>query len=86
MNEIVKNLQELARLAERNGGAGEMEVCLKGARSAIRKSADPQLTILDGELETWQAKLAVILREPAGRNGMAHHCRYWIEKLKVVQK
>ncbi len=86
VNELIKALQDIARLAEKSGGAGELTAAFNAARKAIKNSANAEsLQSLDLELTTWEAKLSVIMREPAGRNGMAHHCRYWIDKLKAIK-
>jgi hypothetical protein len=44
----------------------------------------PLLDRLDHELLTWQSKLAAILKEPAGRQGMAKHAKFWVEELKKL--
>ncbi len=44
----------------------------------------PLLEELDTELSIWQSKLAVILKEPVGKKGMAKHARFWAEKLRTI--
>ena len=87
MNEVIQYLQEISKQAERTGGAQELISAMNSLRAAIKKSENSAaLEVLDTEISTWQAKLPVIMREPAGRHGMAHHCHYWIEKLKAGKK
>ena len=83
MEEIIKQLQEIARIADRTTDAGQAERAIRQARTAIQKAGDnPLLQNLSMELLTWESKLSVIFREPAGRQGMSKHCRHWLEKLK----
>ena len=83
MSEIIEHLEKIAKLAERSADVGQAESVIRQARTWIGKSGnDPLLQSLSLELLTWESKIGVIFREPAGRQGMAKHCRHWVEKLK----
>ena len=94
MQKIIGSLQEVARAVKNSTDLGKAEETIKKARALIKdskagKSGEEVLLLekLDGELGIWQAKLSVLLKEPAGRQGMAKHASYWAEQLmKVEQK
>ena len=52
----------------------------------VKLSSDkaPILERLKGELEVWQDKNDVILKEASGRQGMAKHAHFWVEQLKQI--
>ena len=52
--------------------------------SPVGRHELPLLKELDTELSIWQSKLAVILKEPIGKKGMAKHARFWAEKLRAI--
>ena len=91
MNRVIASLEEIARLAKTAREPAEMEKALEAARGAIQllkdeisrppKSSGLEMT-LDQELSTWQSKLAVIWKESVGREGMARHAKYWVDKLR----
>lgn len=37
------------------------------------------------ELEIWRSKLAVIFKEPVGRQGMARHAKFWADRIKQLE-
>jgi hypothetical protein len=39
------------------------------------------LSILNEELSVWAQKMDVILKEPAGRQGIVKHLKHWTDKL-----
>ena len=85
MKELIQQLEKIAKLANKSSDAREIESAIKLAREALKKAgSDPRLVNLDLELSTWQSKIAVILQEPIGRQGMSKHCLYWVEKLKKI--
>lgn len=84
MKNIIVSLETIANTVEKDADALKTEQAIKLARNHIKNiSSDPLLKELDLELSVWQSKLAVILKEPAGKAGMAKHARHWIEKLKT---
>ena len=83
MKNIIVSLETIASTVEKNADALKTEQAITLARNQIENiSNDPLLKELDLELSVWQSKLAVILKEPAGKKGMAKHARYWAERLK----
>ena len=81
---LVSSLEEIARLARGLGEAGQIDRAIKTTRGLIQETGNSAVSLekLDRELSIWESKLAVILKEPAGRQGMAKHALYWAEKLK----
>lgn len=53
-------------------------VTAEKSRAGAHKRA--LLEKLESELSIWQSKLGILLKEPAGRQGMAKHAQYWIKK------
>ena len=85
LKELIQQLELIAKLANKSSDAREIESAIKLAREALKNDrSDPRLVNLDLELSTWQSKIAVILQEPIGRQGMSKHCLYWVEKLKKI--
>ena len=82
MTSVVSNLEEIARLARGSADLEKIGEAIKKARAAIKDEETPSLRELGHELEIWQSKLSVILKEPIGRQGMVKHVRFWVEKLK----
>ena len=80
MKEIIQSLEQIEKTV-RGADAGKTEAAIQSARKALAASKQQGLEHLGEELSTWQKKLNVILKEPAGRQGMAKHVRYWIEGL-----
>ena len=81
MNEkICSSLEEIARLVKSSNDAAKIKEAIGHVRDLILGQESSKQ--LDSELSTWQTKLAVILKEPAGREGMAKHARYWAERIK----
>ena len=92
MQKIILGLEEIARSVKNSGEISKTAQALEAARDAIRTSKARSgretavlLEKLDKELETWQAKLPVIIKEPAGRQGMAKHAHYWVEELNKTE-
>ena len=86
-NKVISSLEELAA-AVKKGEPVKVRQALLAAGSAVRE-AKPQasgekavpLDQLEKELSVWAAKIDVILKESPGREGMAKHAFYWIERL-----
>ena len=95
MKSIVVSLEALAAAVDKNSDLSKTEEAIKATRSLIKgfvgaglprptqDAGTAPLHELDAELSIWQSKLAVILKEPVGKKGMAKHARYWAEKLKM---
>ena len=87
MKDIVAALEEIEKSAK-SGDRIKIEKATQSARSSIT-AMHPGGALpgwaeqLENELSVWQTKLSVILKEPAGREGMVKHAKHWIEKLKV---
>ena len=86
---VLQALENIAHAAKSSSDPKTLREAVKAARSAAQSSlgkngnaSSELLAILEQELSTWESKLDVILKEPVGRQGMAKHAHYWIEKLK----
>ena len=77
---ICSGLEEVARLVKSTNDASKIKEAIAALRNLV--SGDASYKQLDAELDTWQTKLAVILKEPVGCEGMAKHARYWAERIK----
>jgi len=77
---ITASLEEIARLAKASAEPAKVEEAIKTARAVLQGLKGTEE--LDKELSIWQSKLPVILKEPAGRQGMVKHVHYWMERLK----
>ena len=90
MKKITDKLEEIAHSAKNPSEQAKTAEALKALRALVKDpketGAAPKelLGKLDGELEVWQMKLAVILKEPVGREGMARHAKYWVEELRKI--
>ena len=89
LREISESLEKVARSVKdapdpsRTGQAIQNARVLIGAYFAGRGRV-ASLEKLDSELGIWESKLAVILREPAGRQGIAKHVNHWVEELRKL--
>ena len=90
MKKITDKLEEIAHSAKNPSEQAKTVEALKTLRTLVKDpketGAAPKelLGKLDGELEVWQMKLAVILKEPVGREGMARHAKHWVEELRKI--
>ena len=90
MKKITEKLEEIAHTAKNPSDLAKTGEAIKAIRTLVKDpketGAAPKeiLGRLDGELEVWQTKLSVILKEPAGREGMAKHAKHWIEELRKI--
>lgn len=50
-------------------------------RSQATAERKTDLEKLENELLVWRSKLGFLLKEPAGRQGIAKHAQYWVETL-----
>ncbi len=85
-HDIIIGLEGIARLVKRNTEDTKIADTISAVRKSLGTLKDkPGLKQLDEELAVWETKLSVILKEPAGRQGMAKHALYWAEQLKNVK-
>ena len=85
MEGLIQGLERLAHLVKSSKDEKVIREAIQLLRDRVGAIHElPLRNELDHELEIWQSKLAVILEEPVGRQGMAKHAEYWIEKLKNV--
>jgi hypothetical protein len=87
MQKIVGGLETLAGTVKKSAQPGAVLQAIEATRKELTFLKDkPEhgalLQTLDEELGVWIKKLEIILKEPAGREGMAKHAHYWAEKLK----
>ena len=82
MNPIAAHLEQIAHLAKDASAAQKLSETIQATRKLAQ---DSQMTQLENELSAWQSKLAVILKEPVGRQGMAKHALYWAEKIRSLR-
>ena len=90
MKKITDKLEEIAHLAKNPSEAAKTAEAIKALRTLVKDAKETDapgkesLGRLSVELEVWQAKLSVILKEPAGREGMARHAKHWVEELRKI--
>lgn len=87
MQKVVEGLEALAVTIKKAGQGAPVADAIQKLRKEIAPlKMKPEnaavLQTLDEELGIWLKKLDVILKEPAGREGMVKHSRHWAEKLK----
>ena len=90
MKKIIEQLENIAHSAKNPSEQSKIVDALKSLRTLVK---DPKETgaapkeifgKLDGEMEVWQTKLSVILKEPVGREGIARHAKHWVEELRKI--
>ncbi len=91
MRDIISGLEEMAHLMRGTLDQSKMKEVIQKVRDSIPdlktqmdKDSQVLLAQLDAELSTWQTKSEIILKEPVGREGIAKHVRYWVEKLQKI--
>ena len=85
MKNIIECLVQIEKAA-RNSDTAKVKAVIQSTRKCLAGTAPKELLgKLDGELEVWQTKLSVILKEPAGREGMARHAKHWVEQLRSLR-
>ncbi len=83
MKEIIHFLEQIEKTV-RSSDALKVEEAIRSARKSLSGNKSEVLKKLDGELEIWQSKISVILKEPVGREGMAKHAKHWVEELRKI--
>ena len=87
IKDVILCMQEIEKSAK---GAADTSKIKKDIQSAKTKLAGAggghalPLKRLSDELSVWQDKLDMILKESAGRQGMAKHARHWVEELRKI--
>ena len=81
MTEIIQSLEQIEKTVK-TADFAKIEATVQTTRKFLSGTKNSKLQQLDSELAVWQTKLNVILREPAGREGMAKHVRHWVEELR----
>ena len=90
MKKITDKLEEISRSAKDPNAAAETVEAIRHLKTLVNehKVSEPVakelLERLNGELDVWQAKSSVILKEPAGREGMAKHAKHWVDELRKI--
>jgi hypothetical protein len=84
MTVLTESLEKIAKEAEHGADEAAVRGAIKTAQELTKGKESSLLKELDAELATWQSKLSVILKEPAGKKGMAKHARFWAERLGNV--
>lgn len=89
MKKITDKLEEISQFAKTSAGPEKTAEAIKALRALVKDSketgpAKEFLSKLDGELEIWQTKIAVIFKEPVGREGMSRHAKHWVEELRKI--
>ena len=86
--ELVSQLQKISQMAKKAVRAEglrpliqEAQKLAEAAKVKVDGGSEILLGQLDTELLTWLSKLDIILKEPAGRNGMAKHANFWAERI-----
>ena len=86
MEKIVAGLEEVASTIKKSSQPAVVSQAIQNLRKELAPLKDGAenavFVTLDEELAVWQKKLDVILKEPAGREGMVKHARHWAEKLR----
>jgi len=87
MQKVVEGLESLARSVKRSPQPAVVSQAIQNVRKDLtplkgKLENAALLQTLDEELGIWLKKLEVILKEPAGREGMVKHAHHWAERLK----
>ncbi len=86
MQNIVQGLEEIADSVKKSSQPAAVTQAIQSLRKELAASkTDTSLKLLDEELEIWLKKLEVILKEPAGREGMVKHTKHWADRLRSLQ-
>jgi len=88
---VIADLEQLAKVIKKSDSTDGLESILRDClrdidqlKEKISSDEAPILERLKGELEVWQDKKDVILKETSGRQGMAKHAHFWVEQLKQI--
>lgn len=80
MKELIESLKKIEKLIKSTTDEAKI---LPAIGEAIASAKKEKQTQLESELSIWQGKATTILKDMAGRQGMAKHCGHWIEKLQA---
>ena len=78
MKELIESLKKIEKLVKSTADEAKIVPAIGEAIVSAKKEKQTQL---ESELSVWQGKAKTILKDMAGRQGMAKHCGHWIEKL-----
>jgi hypothetical protein len=87
---LVESLEEIARFTKKSTDTVKIKEAIDKTLTIVRdlQNGRPSpiliLDQLDEELSVWRLKLDVILKEPAGRQGLVRHAGHWVEKIKGI--
>ena len=89
MKEIISALEQLEKNIKNTQDTPKtdnaIQIIRKSILNRIKHSSGHEKSLLeqlDSELSIWQGKLNIILKESAGRDGMAKHAKHWITSLR----
>ncbi len=84
MKEIISGLEKISAEVKKSSQPKPVSDAIQQVKASISKAKSTgMLGVLDEELTVWLKKIDVILKEPAGRQGMIKHLKHWADKLGV---
>ena len=87
IQDIIALLEEIEKSAKGPADASKIKKDIQSAKAKLAAAGGEHvlpLRRLNEELSVWQEKIDVILKERAGREGMAKHAKHWIEELRKM--
>lgn len=87
MKEVILGLEKIAEAVKKTSQPKAVSEAIQNVKTSISKAKSTgMLGVLDEELTVWLKKIDVILKEPAGRQGMVKHLHHWAQKLGAEAK
>ncbi len=87
MKEIISGLEKISDAVKKTSQPKTVSEAIQNVKTSISKAKSTgMLSVLDEELTVWLKKVDVILKEPAGRQGMVKHLHHWSQKLGAETK
>ncbi len=85
MKEVILGLEKIADAVKKTSQPKAVAEAIQNVKTSISKAKSTgMLSVLDEELTVWLKKIDVILKEPAGRQGMVKHLHHWIQKFGAM--
>ncbi len=85
MKEIILGLEKISAEVKKSSQPKPVSDAIQNLRATIAKAkSSVNMSVLDEELAVWLKKIDVILKEPAGRQGMVKHLHHWINKFGAM--
>ncbi len=96
IKDIIICLEEIEKSAKGGADAAKIKKDIQSAKAKLMsvgaplvgaqngRAQGPPLRQLNDELSVWEEKLDVILRERAGREGMAKHAKHLTQELRKM--